>query len=239
MKKTRLLRLMVLCLTVFMTFCFVSSLYAKGTPKPGGMFRYCDLKKAGVLDPPRLHQNQDVFLGTNLFNGLVNLVPGTWDIYPDLAEKYDISDDKMVYTFHLRKGVKFHHGREMTAEDVVYSLKRAMNKKYVNSARLRSVEKIEAPDKYTVRISLKRFDNIFLVKIAGCVGSGVVPREIVEKYGESFATGKEMTSGTGPYILKEWHPGRSVILEANPDYYRGRPNVDQIEMRKQLTDSLC
>ena len=206
-------------------------LHAQEKTKQGGMFRYCDLKSPGILDPPRVHQNQDVFLASNLFNGLVNLIPGKWEVYPDLAENFEVSKDKMVYTFSLRKGVKFHHGREVTSDDVVYSLKRHMEPKYFNSEKVRGIGKIEAPDRHTVRITLKDFDPIFLVKLAGPIGSGVVPKEYVEKYGDSFSTTKESTCGTGPYTVKEWEAGRGILLQQNPQYFRGRPNVDLIEMR--------
>lgn len=224
-------RLQILAFIIIITVLSIGSVFAQENAKKGGVFRYCDLKQVGLLDPPRLHQNQDVFLGSNLFNGLVNLVPGTWDVYPDLAERFEVSEDKMIYTFYLRKGVKFHHGREMSAEDVVYSLNRAMEPKFLNSARLRSIEKVEALDSHTVRITLKQFDNIFLVKIAGCVGSGIVPREYIEKYGDSFGTQKEKISGTGPYMVRDLNPAQNVVLQANPDYFRGRPYVDQIIMR--------
>jgi peptide/nickel transport system substrate-binding protein len=231
MKKRGVFVLIGLVAVLTIGILISTSLYAAAQPKPGGTFRYCDLKSAGTLDPARVHQNQDIFLSSNVYNGLVNLVPGAWDVYPDLAENYEISDDKMVYTFYLRKGVKFHNGRELTAEDVLYTLERARQKKFVNSARLRSIGKVEAPDKYTVRITLDQFDNVFLVKLAGSIGSGVVPKEFVEKHDKAFGTGIEANCGTGPFIVKQWNPGRNVILEANSNYFRGRPNIDQVEMR--------
>ncbi len=200
-------------------------------PQYGGVFRLSDTRTPLTLDPAMVKDLQKIFMCSQIFNGLINIVPGTIrEVYPDLAERWEASDDKLVYTFYLRKGVKFHNGREVTAEDVVYSLNRVKNdKKLFNHYRYINVASIKGIDKYTVRITLKKYDNVFLIQIAGAPGSGVVPREAIEKYGNKFGILPEATIGTGPYTLKEWNSGKNAVVKANPDYFRGRPYIDEVE----------
>ncbi len=203
----------------------------KAKPQYGGVFRLADTRKPATLDPADLKEAQKIFMGTQVFNGLIAVVPGTLDeFYPDLAERWEESADKTVYTFYIRKGVKFHNGREMTVDDVLYSLNRLKNdKRLFNSYRYRDVQSIEAIDTYTVRITLNKFNNAFLMLISGVPGSGVVPKEMVEKYGKKFGMLPEATIGTGPYMLKEWNSGKDVKLKVNPDYFRGgRAYPDEI-----------
>jgi ABC-type transport system substrate-binding protein len=80
-----------------------------------------------TLDPAIGYDWQNWSMIKSLFDGLMDYVPGTTDLRPGLAESYEISEDGLTYTFKLRPGVKFHNGREMTAEDVKYSLDRVTN----------------------------------------------------------------------------------------------------------------
>lgn len=113
-----------------------------------------------TFDPHRATSTHDKGVVSQMFNGLVRFPPGSADptkLEPDLAESWDISDDRKVWTFHLRKGVQFHgeYG-EMKAEDVVYSLERAADPKRSSFAStFVGMEKVEALDDYTVRVTLK------------------------------------------------------------------------------------
>ena len=114
----------------------------------------------------------------SLFDGLMDYDPGTTDLRPGLAESYTISDDGMVFTFEMRNGVQFHNGREMTAEDVVYSFNRVTNpttqspgagffwsiKGYdaMASGEADALEGVTVEGPSTVRIELSRPDATFL-----------------------------------------------------------------------------
>src|SRR3954451_9585666 len=111
------------------------------------------------LDPHRATRTQDKPLTSWLYNGLVRFRPGSASLEtlePDLAERWESTPDKLTWTFHLRKGVKFHgdYG-QLPADDVVFSLKRAADSKSSSFyAEYAPVESIEADDPYTVRIKL-------------------------------------------------------------------------------------
>lgn len=191
------------------------------------------------LDPHRATTTQDKPLSAWLFSGLVRFAPGSSSLErlePDLAERWENSPDKLTWTFYLRKGVQFHgeYG-ELTADDVVFSLKRAADQKsssfYADYAAL---DAIEAVDPYTVRIKLKQAVPAFLGLVTNYHGGLVVSRKAVEKLGEDF---RRNPIGTGPFAFAEHKPNESVIFNAHKSYFRGAPKVDRIVYRLIPADS--
>jgi ABC-type transport system substrate-binding protein len=171
----------------------------------------------------------------------MDYAPGTTDLVPDLAESYEISADGLTYTFKLREGVKFHNGRELTADDVKWSIERTVRPETqspgqgffgmiagfdeVAAGEAQELSGIEALDPYTVRFTLSRPDATFLHVLA-INFAFAVPKEEVERYGEDF--GKNPV-GTGAYRMTDWTLGQQVVFERNPDYYHdGLPKLDQI-----------
>ena len=194
-----------------------------------------------TLDPAIGYDWQNWSMIKSLFDGLMDYEPGTTELRPDLAESYDISEDGTVFTFHLRPGVKFHNGREMTAEDVKYSIDRAVNPETqspgagffasikgfdaASSGDADGLEGITVVDPMTVKFELSRPDATFLHVLA-LNFAHVVPKEAVEEWGADF--GKHPV-GTGAYKMTDWTLGQHVIFERNPDYYReGVPHLDKI-----------
>ena len=94
--------------------------------KPGGSIVITYKDDVATLDPAIGYDWQNWSMIKSVFDGLMDYAPGTTELRPGLAESYEISDDLLTYTFKLRPGVKFHKGREMTAEDVKYSLERVL-----------------------------------------------------------------------------------------------------------------
>ncbi len=150
------------------------------------------------------------------------------EIEPSLATSWD-QPNPLTYIFHLRKGVKFHNGREMTANDVKYSFDRVRNPKTsVAPIYHQSVKSIEVLDKYTVKFTMSVPDVDYLRLIAWSRFSGVVPREVVEKHGDL----KAVTCGTGPFKIKKYVPGDYTVYERNPDYWaKGLPRVDELILK--------
>lgn len=159
-----------------------------------------------------------------IYNGLTKYDKNI-KITGDLAESWDISSDGLKITFHLRKGVKWHDGVEFTAEDVLFTYKTVIDPKVPTpySSNYGPVEKVEALDKYTLRVTYKEPYAPALESW----GMGIIPKHILE--------GKDITNeyynrnplGIGPYKLKEWVTGQKIVLEAFDDYFEGKPKVDK------------
>ncbi len=176
-----------------------------------------------------------------VFDGLLDYDSGT-TIQPRLAESMPtISPDATVYTFKLRHGVKFSNGRELTADDVIYTLTRVLDPKTSSpgsgfflgiagasdfvAGKATSVSGIKALDPYTVQFTLSAPDVTFLNKMA-LNFAYIVPKEEVDKAGANFG---HAPVGTGPFTLQEWKPGQSLTFVRNPNYfYQGLPYLDKI-----------
>jgi peptide/nickel transport system substrate-binding protein len=187
----------------------------------------------GKLDPHATVVSGDRYIIQSVFSGLVRYKPGSGDvrqIEPDLAERWESSGDGKVWTFHLRRGVKWHHGYgEVTADDVVFSLKRAASKETSSFASdYAAFEKVEAVGPHTVRITLKEVVPSLLGLVVNSLGGNIVSHKAVEELGVAYA---QKPIGTGPFMFEEYRPQHSVTLIANPDYFRGKPKIDRVVFR--------
>jgi len=209
--------------------------------KPGGTITVTYKDDVATLDPAIGYDWQNWSMIKSLFDGLMDYVPGTTELRPGLAESYDLSEDGLTYTFHLRKGVKFHNGREMVAEDVKYSLDRVTDPATqspgagffgsivgydkVADGSAKGLEGVKVIDPLTVQISLSRPDATFLHVMALNFAS-VVPKEAVDAAAGDF--GKHPV-GTGAFKLAEWTIGQRLVFEKNADYWRaGVPYLDGV-----------
>ncbi len=146
-------------------------------------------------------------------------------IVPWLAERWHTSDNKN-YTFFLKRGVRFHNGRELRAADVKFVIDRAMNPetKHPYPGYYAAIGDIIVKDDYTITFTLKGTTANFLLNMAR-QGSVVYPREAVD-------TLKSEPIGTGPYKLAEWVRGDRIVLVKNPDYHvKGLPKLDRVTYR--------
>lgn len=187
----------------------------------------------GRLDPHFAVSTIDRVAVAWMFNGLVRFRPGSInpaEIEPDLAESWESSPDGKVWTFRLRRGVQFHGGfGEMTADDVVFSLQKAGNAgSSAFSADYRAFQSIEAVDPYTVRITLRENVPSLLGLVTNYSGGYIVSRRAVEQRGADFA---RAPVGTGPFALERVTPNTSAEMVANPQYYRGAPQIGRISYR--------
>src|SRR2546429_520319 len=146
-------------------------------------------------------------------------------LVPWLAERWNTSDNKN-YTFFLKRGVRFHNGREMKAADVKFVIDRAMNPetKHPAPANYAAIGDIIVKDDYTITFTLKTTTANFLLNMAR-QGSVIYPREAVD-------TLKSEPIGTGPYKLGEWVRGDRIVLVKNSDYHvKGLPKLDRVTYR--------
>ncbi|MBE4907156.1 hypothetical protein IMZ08_03665 [Bacillus luteolus] len=153
---------------------------------------------------------------------------------PNLAEKYTFDKAKNTYTFTLRKGVKFHDGKPMTAKDVVFSYKMYMDPKSINSYKgdFESIESVTANGDHTVVIKLKEKDVLFLTNVvtgAAVLASHQFPKGVAD-YNSNNKVHRNPI-GTGPFKFKEWKAAERIVVVANKEYWNGRPYLDQVITR--------
>ena len=164
-----------------------------------------------------------------VFNGLVKYDTDL-SIIGDLAEAWEVSQDGLVITFHLRKGVKWTDGVEFTAEDVMFGYKTIVSEKTPTAYAedFLQVKKAEVLDRYTFRAT---YEKPFAPALSTWGSLVVLPKHLLE--------GKDITKsdltrnpvGMGPYKLRKWVPGQEVVLDSNKDYFEGRPYIDQYVYR--------
>ncbi|MBI2907842.1 MAG: hypothetical protein HYX92_09325 [Chloroflexi bacterium] len=214
---------------------------AAATPKPAvEQPRYGGVFKVGVLaDPPSLdvHREQtgnNFGITQGAYNGLVKFDPHAWPevkVISDLATTWELSPDGKTYTFHLAKGVKFHNGDTLTAEDAKYSFDRIRDPQVglASSPRrqqVANVTSIDTPDDSTVRITLGYPQASFIPFIGGFYFAVMPKRVVLEKKGDMRNT----IIGTGPFKFKDYAIGVGWELTKNPDYFvKGRPYLDGIK----------
>jgi ABC-type transport system substrate-binding protein len=195
-----------------------------------------------TLDPALIVDVTGGTLAAKLFNGLVKLDENL-DVVPDIAERWEIRDRGTTYIFHLKKGVLFTNGREVTADDFKYSfirifepktkspntwvLERIRGTKEYMKGDAKDIPGIEVIGRYTLIISLEKPFSPFL-KLLTMPAAYVVPREEVEKRGPDFSTNPV---GTGPFSLKEWNHNSTLVFVRNERYFDERAKVTGIVYR--------
>ena len=189
---------------------------AAGTPKKGGILVIGATDEAASLDPHFQNALARQQRTQNIYSYIVQ-ADKDLRIQPDLAEKWEISPDGKTYTFSLRKGVKFHNGRELVADDIKYSIERIRdpNKASQGKGLVASIDTVDASDKYVAKVMLKEPDSGLLAALASAWGA-IVAKEVVEANGGSL---DKADAGSGPYMIDEWVPNQSLKLKKFADYY--------------------
>lgn len=166
----------------------------------------------------------------NIFDTLVSYKESSKEAAPLLATSWTISDDNTVYTFTLRKDVRFHDGTPLTAADVKFTFEAILDEKNASPSRqfFEPVASIETPGMHTVRITMKEPYAPFLLAL-GNPASGIVPAGLVRSVGmDAF---DRAPVGTGPFVFAEWVPDDKIVLEKNPDYFLGASHLDKVVFR--------
>jgi len=163
-----------------------------------------------------------------IYESLLKRDNKTLKLVPVLAKSWEISDDKLQYIFKLRQDVKWHDGKQFTAEDVVFSYDRIMDPK-VDSPHLKSyyqeILDVKAIDKYTVKF---RYSRPYFLALEICGGMPIVPKHIFEEGDFNTNPAGRDPIGTGPYKFLEWNTGSEIVLERNNDYWGKEPSLKKI-----------
>ena len=189
----------------------------------------------GTIDPQGGQLTQDMFHRPNLFDALVHYPIGDSNApnyEPALATKWEVKPDKLTWVFHLRKGVKWHHGfGEFSAEDVVYSYNRAKNgKTSAFRGDFANFKEVKALDKYTVQITTHKTDPYLLLKVSNCLSGFIVCKKAVEKAGafdRLLAPTKEEAVATGRFIFEEFKPKDALIMLRNDTWWGGKLIIEK------------
>ena len=193
------------------------------------------------IDPAKPQDAQSITVISQVFSGLVRLNEKL-EVEPDSAASWQVSADGTKYTFTLRDDLKFADGSAVTADDFVYSINRALDPatasfgapfqlghivgaQDVVAGKTKEASGVNAIDDKTLELTLDAPLAYFLSQLSFPY-TFAVPRKLVE----SGAKWEEQAYGTGPFRVKEWKHGQSILLEANPNYWRGKPGVANILM---------
>ena len=197
-----------------------------------------------TLDPSLATDTTSVDVIEQLFLGLTDFNDETMEVIPELATSWEVSEDGLVWAFHMRKDAVWSDGKPVTAHDVEYAVQRTCDPatasdyayvlyiikgaKEVNTGEITDLSHIgvKAVDDYTVQFALNQPAGYFPA-IAGMWIARPVPRWTIEKYGEKW-TDPENIATNGPYLLKEWKHEDEIVLEKNPDYY----DADKVQIEK-------
>ena len=177
------------------------------------------------LDPHMATDAAAIRRTENMYNTLLTYTLVYGEVAPSLAHSFEVSEDNLVYTLFLEEGVLFHSGREMTAEDVVFSINR-IREEGVRAAHFDQVADIVAVDSHTVELILSEPFAPLLTYLAH-PANVIVDREVVEENDGLANVG----GGTGPFKLYNWEVGTSLTLDAFDDYWEGRPELDRVVFR--------
>jgi peptide/nickel transport system substrate-binding protein/oligopeptide transport system substrate-binding protein len=225
--------------SVFIFLICFTFIVGCGAPPDEGprAFRYRLASDPPSLDPIHSTDTSSATIVFRIFEGLVEQDPVTLDIVPALAERWEITPDGLTYTFHLKRGVKFHNGREMTSADFRYSFERCLAPENLSErswvlapiqgsaamldGKSRSLSGMETPDDYTVILRLEKPFTPFLSYLA-MESARVFAREGVN--GDRFTP-----IGTGPFRFVDWNHDIMVRIDAFPDYHGEKAGIPRVD----------
>lgn len=196
-------------------------------------------------DPATTYSSGDKLV----FSGLVSLDPRL-NITPDIAETWEVSADGTVYTFHIRQNAKFHDGRDVTAQDFIFSWERAASPELQSDTALtylgdivgvremyagqaQSISGLKALDAKTFQVTIDAPKPYFIMKLTFPTAFVVDQKNVA--LGENWV---HQPNGTGPYKLTEWKSNQYILYQANPDFYLGAPSIPYIVTKLYAGDDV-
>jgi peptide/nickel transport system substrate-binding protein len=203
--------------------------------KSAGEIKIALAAEPNTFDPHlTVGRNTQIFVA-NVFDGLTARDEKA-SIIPALATEWEPLDDRMGWQFKLRQGVKFHNGDEFNAESVKFTVERAINPetKSTISSEVGTIAGVDVIDPFTVNIKTKQPDIMLPNRLGELYGGMLSPKHTGATDAAGLAT---KPNGTGPYRLTDWVKNERLVLEANPDYWRGPAPVAKMTVRPILEDA--
>ncbi len=205
---------------------------APGQPRSGGTLRFGIVKDIGTPIPFVDYTSVPQFVKENMYEPLV-MNDQKGEIHPWLAQSWTANANSSQWTFKIRQGVKFHDGKELTAEDVVWSAKHIMNP--ANGAAGQgqlsaNVREVVALDKYTVKFTLPGPRGLFPEILSNTSTLHIAPAKSMAS-GQQEMVGGAPPPGTGPFKFKAWIPGQEINVVRNDDYWGGAPYLEGVRFR--------
>jgi len=219
---------------IFICICLILQCNSSGiasdlppdeTPAYGDALIVGSIGEPSVLIPMLAGDSASHEIAGLVFNGLVKYDENL-NIVGDLAESWDISEDGLQITFHLRKGIRWTDGVEFTADDVMFGYKTIIDPTVPTPYKedYLQVKKAEVLDTYTFRVTYEKPFAPALISWGNLV---VLPKHLLEGKKITETPLRRAPIGMGPFIFKKWIPGQELILDANKDYFEGRPYLDR------------
>jgi len=228
------------------------SLTGGGSPQPGGTLRILSSSDIRGLDPGSAEGSADWWAAGYLLYNYLYFYDKDGKLFPDVASDYPkLSADATTYTIPLRKGVKFHNGRELKAADAKFSLEWQLWKdvyswgksygenivgyKDVIDGKTKELSGVKVIDDYTIEVQLSKPQAVFPGLLSYSMW-GMIPKEETIKAGKDFGT--KVIIGTGPFKFVSWERGQKAVYEKNKDYFRQpQPYLDRIEESLNVKDA--
>ncbi len=235
---------LIAIIAVMMIVAMVASLSigCKKAEAAGGVMRL-RIDQPVSLDPPNCYESEGIQVARQIWDGLFDYDPETLEIKNELCDKWEVSDDGLVYTFNLVKNAKFHDGSPVTAQDFVYSWTRAvlaetasylayhlaaiMGYEACQDGTATTLEGVKALDDYTLQVTLE-YPYADFVQTLGHVVFYPVKQADIEQWGEEYT---KHVNGTGPFKFVEWVDDQYINLVRNDDYYGDNALLDSVEYK--------
>jgi len=199
------------------------------------------------LESGNITDGNSIWVQRQIYDYLLDFRPGTTTVVPGLATSFSANRDSTVWTFKLRRGVKFHDGTDVDADAIVFNVNRWWDKKdptnngknfdiwgYLmggykgdKTSVLKSVSKV---DDYTVRFEMNKATTVFPSLIASGY-FGIASPKAVREQGAKYGTPAGTPVGSGPFIFDSWRTGDRIVLKANKTYWGTKPKVDEVVFR--------